>query len=513
MPEPPLKYRAFISYSHADTDWAKWLQRGLEGFKIDRDLAGRATSRGAIPDTLRPIFRDREDFTAGEALPEQTLTALDASNALIVVCSPASAGSSYVNEEVRLFKSRHPQRPAIPLIVGGKPGDPERECFPPALRFKLDARGRITKKKAEMLAADARDEQDGKDLALAKVIAGLLGLSSDDVFRRAERERRAASRRRRRVQALVGALALLLVAAGASWLNQDYLWQQYYWRFVMGPAVLTMVEERALKPGEKFAECSNGCPTMVIVPAGKFIMGSPEDQGDDKERPQHEVTVAKPLAIGGYEVTFAQWDACVAAGACPHAPDSGWGRGERPVINVSWDDARQYAVWLARLTGKDYRLLSEAEWEYAARAGTTTAYAWGDEVVSGNANRLADGTTTAASLRAEMGDGNANCGECGSRWDNKQTAPVGSFKANAFGLEDMHGNVWEWVEDRSHDDYHGAPTDASAWLKGGSTSRRVLRGGAWNSFPEDVRSASRVGGASGERNNSGGFRVARDLAR
>jgi formylglycine-generating enzyme required for sulfatase activity len=181
------------------------------------------------------------------------------------------------------------------------------------------------------------------------------------------------------------------------------------------------------------------------------------------------------------------------------------------VINVSWDDARQYAVWLARLTGKDYRLLSEAEWEYAARAGTTTAYAWGDEVVSGNANRLADGTTTAASLRAEMGDGNANCGECGSRWDNKQTAPVGSFKANAFGLEDMHGNVWEWVEDRSHDDYHGAPTDASAWLKGGSTSRRVLRGGAWNSFPEDVRSASRVGGASGERNNSGGFRVARDL--
>src|SRR3990172_9124276 len=117
-----LKYRAFISYSHADTTWAKWLQRGLEAFKIDKDLAGRETSRGAIPDVLRPIFRDREDFTAGEALPEQTLAALDASNALIVVCSPDSAKSNYVNEEARLFQSRHPKRAVIPLIGAGEPG-------------------------------------------------------------------------------------------------------------------------------------------------------------------------------------------------------------------------------------------------------------------------------------------------------------------------------------------------------------------------------------------------------
>jgi formylglycine-generating enzyme required for sulfatase activity len=138
---------------------------------------------------------------------------------------------------------------------------------------------------------------------------------------------------------------------------------------------------------------------MVMVPAGNFMMGSPEGLGDYKERPQHEVTISKPFAVGGYEVTFAQWDACVVAGGCPKAPDSGWGRGQRPVVNVSWDDARQYAVWLARLTGKDYRLLSEAEWEYAARAGAPTAYTWGDKVVSGNANRLDDGTTTGASLR------------------------------------------------------------------------------------------------------------------
>jgi hypothetical protein len=201
-----FKYHGFISYSHADTAWAKWLHRGLESFHIDKDLVGRETVRGAIPQALRPIFRDRDEFTAGGTLGEQTLAALDASHALIVICSPASAKSRYVDEETRLFKSRHPERPLIPLIVGGKPDDPELECFPPALKFKLDAKGRTAKKRVEMLAADAREEGDGKNLALAKVIAGLLGLSSDEVFRRAERERRAAARRRRRVQALIGVL-------------------------------------------------------------------------------------------------------------------------------------------------------------------------------------------------------------------------------------------------------------------------------------------------------------------
>ena len=130
-----LKYRAFISYCHADTSWAKWLHRRLESFRIDKDLAGRETVRGTIPEALRPIFRDREDFVAGEILSEQTLAAVDASHALIVVCSPETAKSRYVNEELRLFRSRHPERPVIPLIVGGKPYDPELECFPPALKF------------------------------------------------------------------------------------------------------------------------------------------------------------------------------------------------------------------------------------------------------------------------------------------------------------------------------------------------------------------------------------------
>ena len=185
-----FKYRAFISYSHADTKWAKWLHRGLESFRIDKDLAGRETEVGIVPSSLRPVFRDRDDFTAGHSLTDQTLAALDASAALVVICSPAAAKSHYVNEEIRLFKSRHPQRPVIPLIVDGKPDDPEHECFPPALKFKVGPKGRITKTKVEMLAADAREEGDGKQLALAKIVAGLLGLSADDVFRRAERERR-----------------------------------------------------------------------------------------------------------------------------------------------------------------------------------------------------------------------------------------------------------------------------------------------------------------------------------
>ena len=189
-----FKYRAFISYSHADTRETRWLHRQLEGFKIDRDLVGRATPSGPIPHTLRPIFRDRDDFTAGHTLSDQTLAALDASAALVVMCSPASAKSQYVNEEIRLFKSRHPGRPVIPVIVAGRPGNGDAECFPPALRFQLGADGTITPSPAEVLAADIREDGDGRALAVAKVVARLLNLNTDDIFRRAERERRRRSR-------------------------------------------------------------------------------------------------------------------------------------------------------------------------------------------------------------------------------------------------------------------------------------------------------------------------------
>ena len=221
MTEPiAFKYHAFISYSHADTSWAKWLHRALENLRIDKDFVGRATATGTIPISLRPIFRDRDDFTAGHTLTDQTLAALDGSAALIVICSPQAAKSQYVNEEIRLYKSRHKGRHVIPLIVAGRSGDTELECFPPALKFKLDTKGRITKRKVELLAADARESGDGKQLALAKVVAGLLGLSSDDVFRRAERERRRKGRVR---NGIIATLAILAVAATGS---AVYAWQQ-----------------------------------------------------------------------------------------------------------------------------------------------------------------------------------------------------------------------------------------------------------------------------------------------
>jgi formylglycine-generating enzyme required for sulfatase activity len=225
---------------------------------------------------------------------------------------------------------------------------------------------------------------------------------------------------------------------------------------------------------------------MVVVPAGSFMMGSPASEAGrlDDEGPQHRVTVAKPFAVGKFEVTVAEWDACVAGGGCNHKPsDQGWGRGRRPVINVSWQDAKGYVAWLSRKTGRTYRLLSEAEWEYAARAGTTTPFSTGATISTDQANFGGNG-------------GSAK--------------EVGSFKANAFGLHDMHGNVWEWVEDCWNGSYSGAPTDGSVWTSGDCTSR-VLRGGSWYGNPRLLRSANRDRFTTDFRNYGFGFRVGRTL--
>ena len=203
---------------------------------------------------------------------------------------------------------------------------------------------------------------------------------------------------------------------------------------------------------------------MVVVPAGEFMMGLPtnEEGRTNTENPQHKVTIAAPFAVSEFEVTFDEWDTCATYGDCdPQILDNDFGRGRQPVINVSWYDAKRYAAWLSKMTGKSYRLLSEAEWEYAARAGTKMSYSWGDEI----------------------GKRKANCLGCGSEWDGERTAPVGSFAANAFGLHDMHGNVSEWVEDCYHANYDGAPADGLAWTAGGDCSSRMFRGGGWNDSP------------------------------
>ena len=244
----------------------------------------------------------------------------------------------------------------------------------------------------------------------------------------------------------------------------------------------TLVETDGVLVGRDCPEC----PEMVVVPAGSYRMG------DDYWGPIHEVTIGAPFAVGRYEVTFAEWDACARDGGCPrgeHIAQDGWGRGRRPVIIVSWDDAKRYVQWLSRKTGKPYRLLSESEWEYAARAGTETAYSWGDEI----------------------GVNRANCRDCGSQWDHSKTAPAGSFGANAWGLHDMHGNVAEWVEDCWNGSYVGAPADGSAWLTG-SCELRVLRGGSWLHVPSSLRAARRAPLTTGGRTYFVGFRVARTLA-
>jgi hypothetical protein len=198
-----FKYRAFLSYSHRDAAWGKGLHAALEGYSIDKDLIGRETPAGLIPKTLRPIFRDREDFAAGPSLPEQTIAVLEASQFLIVLCSPNSAQSEYVNEEIRRFKALGRSPNIIPVIVDGEPHDPERECFPPALCFKVGSDGALTEEREEPLAADARPNHDGKELAKLKAVAGLLGLGLDEIVRRAERARR------RRIRTWIGALVVL----------------------------------------------------------------------------------------------------------------------------------------------------------------------------------------------------------------------------------------------------------------------------------------------------------------
>jgi formylglycine-generating enzyme required for sulfatase activity/uncharacterized caspase-like protein len=242
---------------------------------------------------------------------------------------------------------------------------------------------------------------------------------------------------------------------------------------------------RCLKPKDTFKDCPE-CPEMVLVPAGEFMMGSPpNEEGRQKdEGPQRIVVIAKALAVGRFEVTFAEWDTCVAASGCKHKPgDEGWGRGKRPAINVSWEDAKEYVTWLTRKSGRAYRLLSETEWEYAARAGTTTAFSTGQTITTDQANF---DHTYGKSLTGSF-----------TGVYRQKTIEVGSLNTpNAFGLHDMHGNVSEWVEDC----YQNA-----------SCSSRVVRGGSWNNHPVVLRSASRIGVDPGLRHFGRGFRVARTL--
>lgn len=271
-------------------------------------------------------------------------------------------------------------------------------------------------------------------------------------------------------------------------------------RVLLSYALLVAGTGWAAESGKKDCDV---CPEMVVVPAGEFNMGSAgSEQGHDaNESPRHTVTFARPFAIGKYEVTFDEWDACVAEKACAAVPDDGWGRARRPVIHVNFDMANGYARWLSKKTGKHYRLPSEAEWEYAARGGSTTAWFWGDEPTQA----CQFGNVGDQALKSEHPDWPLH--SCNDGY--AKTSPVGSFKPNKFGLHDTVGNVWEWVDDCYNPTYQGAPANGSAWLSGDCV-RRVDRGGGWYNKPESVRSALRYAGDDPKRqNNTLGFRVVR----
>ena len=293
----------------------------------------------------------------------------------------------------------------------------------------------------------------------------------------------------------------LLRAYAAKWETVDKLWsykaqqkaagleatqrrRRTEGRIKIDAKVIQGAPEGWFRPGagkaEWFKDIDIG-PEMVVVPAGEFIMGS---DGRDAEKPPHKVTIKAPFAVGRFAVTFDEWD----AGGLPHKPgDRGWGRGRRPVIKVSWEDARSYAAWLSQKTGKEYRLLSETEWEYCCRAGTTTKYAFGDRITLQQAH-FSEGVWRSA----------------------KQTVEVGRFPPNAWGLYDTHGNVGEWCEDNWHENYDGAPQDGSVW-QGGRASSRVLRGGSWIDHPDLLRSAYRIMHQPDDRDHHVGFRLSRTL--
>jgi formylglycine-generating enzyme required for sulfatase activity len=329
-------------------------------------------------------------------------------------------------------------------------------------------------------------------LALAQAQSGLTKRPDD--LSAADRKfitlsRNAIQRRKLRAQGLISALTLSLIV----WLNQAHVREAWRWFTITRPYMVTQVQpyvlaaeaERGLKSNDSFRECARDCPEMVVVPAGEFVVGSSKVAN---EGPQHKVVFAKPFAVSKFEVTFEEWDVCAAHDYCPFADDNGWGRGRQPVMGVNWEEAQLFVAWLSRATGKPYRLLSEAEWEYAARAGTQTTYSWGDDI----------------------GIGNANCVGCGGKGEVYRPAPVGSLDPNRFGLYDMHGNVWEWVQDCYQKDYQGAPSDGLAWTVE-DCRKRVVRGGSFSWPPFNIRSAFRDGYGAHGRSPDLGIRVGRTL--
>jgi len=386
----------------------------------------------------------------------------------------------------------------------------EQQAAPPKPPAKETAAEKAARERAEkaeaarLAAAKAQAEKEAAAAAAALRKAELAKLDEEKVLATRKAGEAKAAEEKRAAAAAALALAEKHAAEAA---ERDRVMRAAAEKEAADKAVaesaerarLAKLEEEraaATRPGRVFRDCQ-GCPEMVILPLGSYNMGSPASEAGraPTEGPQHRVQIAQQIAVGKFEVTFDEWAMCVREGGCKENPgDAGWGKGKRPIINVSWNDAKQYVKWLAEKTGKGYRLLSEAEWEFAARGGNGGAFSFGNSISGDQANYDAAFAYAGGATGAKLG----------------KTSTVGSYKPNAFGLYDMHGNVGEWVEDCLNDTYAGAPADGSAWASG-NCGQRLVRGGSWESNPAAVRSAGRAYFIPFVRLNSVGLRVARPL--
>src|SRR5262249_38372218 len=415
------KTRVFISYSRKDMAFADKLE-------------------AALPARGFEVLIDRQDIYAFEEWWRRIEALIGGADAVVFVLSPEAVKSDVAVKEVAYAASLNKRR--APVVYRRV----EDSAVPEALRRlnfiffdDLSQFEASADKLAEALQTDIvwiRDHTKFGEAARGWTAAGrpnglllrtpALEMAEDWIASRprgapeptddirkfvaaSRQSARSGQRLRRTVLGSIFTLMTAVILGLVGWINQAYIAAQWRWWTVgrpyakeqVWPHVRNIAQEQALKPGDSFRECAKDCPEMVVVPAGSFALGSAATEKDryPNEGPQHEVTI-KQFAVSKFEVTWDDWDACVKYGDCPQVNDSGFGRATRPVINVSWDDAQQYAAWFSMMTDRPYRLLTEAEWEDAARAGRTTAYFWGDEI----------------------GKGNANCSGCGSLWDDRQTS-------------------------------------------------------------------------------------------
>ena len=499
-----------ISASGNDNATSETTKVFLSYSRKDREFVGRLAEALESQQGIQ-VFQDTEDILPTEEWRQRLEGLIGEADTIVFCLSPDSAASDVCAWEVEVAERLNKR--IAPIVIrdvdGQVPGGlsklnyiffTERDDFQKALSNLVTAVntdinwirehtriGELTRR--WVVNGERKDHLlRGKDIDDAEKWSSYRPSNAPeltaDMVRFVEGSRSYATALTRRIRTIAASVTMILAGVVAGFMT----WKT--WLPMTDVAIYKVLNQMSGEktPSTSFAECSF-CPEMVVIPAGKFMMGSPDGEGDDDERPQHEVTIGRPFAVSRFEITFDEWDACVTYGGCAErATDSGWGRQSRPVSSVSWNDAQEFVTWLSKLTGHEYRLLTEPEWEYAARAGTTTRYSWGDEI----------------------GKGNANCNGCGSEWDGKQTAPVGSFKPNAFGIYDMYGNVFEWVEDCYIDSYKDAPTDGTARTSDGCSSR-VLRGGSWGHFPGNFRSAIRDRTRPGDRVDYIGFRLARTL--